>query len=136
MSIQRLTAIAAIIVGFLAPHIKEIPLFADAETLGLVLKGLEYIILSLMVGLLAWFDPAVQERIGRLVNPIIAHWEERRAGRTNPDLRSLAVKMVVENAGELGRLGWILKIPIIGKWLAGSQIDAAASGVKKALKTP
>lgn len=136
MNPQTITALAGLVVFYLTPVLQGIPLLAEApDALHFVLEGIRHAVTGSLILLVGYFSPSVQERIGKLISPIIAHLESNRSGQSNLDLRKLAIEMVKKHASELGLLGWVFKIPFLGNWIAGSQIDAAASGVKRALKT-
>jgi len=135
MNPQTITAIAGLIIYYVTPVITGLPFFAEApDALHFVIEALRDLIVAALILMTSMFSPIVQERIGRLANPIIAHLEQNRAGHSNLDLRRLAVELLQQQASQLGIWGLIFKIPIIGNWFAGGQIDAAASGVKKAMQ--
>lgn len=136
MNPQTITALAGLVIYYAGPWITGLPFFAEApDAAHFAIEALRDVIVGALILLTGMFSPTVQERIGRVAAPIIAHLEDTRAGRSNLDLRKLAVDLLKDQASQLGVWGLIFRLPIIGSWFAGAQIDAAASGVKKAIKT-
>lgn len=136
MSPSNLTAIATIIVGFIAPYITEYIQAPDVAQF--VLDGLQQIILAAAVAVFAWVGSTpYNERVTRIVSAVIRYVEDKRDAskpedEQNLELRKLAIEII---KGEIGAssLGWrglILKVPILGQWLIGRMVDGAASGVK------
>lgn len=136
MSPSNLTAIATIIVGFIAPYVTEY--VQSPEIVQFLLDGLHKVILALAVGVFAWVGSTpYNERVTRIVSAVIRYVEDKRDtskpdDEQNLELRKLAIEII---KGEIGAssLGWrglILKVPVLGQWLIGRMVDGAASGVK------
>ena len=98
MSPSNLTAIATIIVGFIAPYITEYIQAPDVAQF--ILDGLHQIILAIAVAVFAWVGSTpYNERVTRIVSAVIRYLEDKRDGQSNAEIRNLAIEII---KGEIG----------------------------------
>lgn len=130
-----MAGLATIIVGLIAPYIQNLDILQGMpDTVQFILDGVHYVVLALITFGAAWVtDKGQGERLDRIVAAAIRYVEEQR-GTGTFDPKALAIKIIKDElaASNLGWYGWVLKIPFVGKWILGSKIDKAASGVKNA----
>lgn len=131
MSPSNLTAIATILVGFIAPYITEY--VGDPAAAQFFIDGAQKTILALAVLVFSWVGSTpYNERVTRIVAAVVRYLEDQRGASSNLNLRNMAIDIIKGEiaASNLGWRGLILKVPVLGDWLLGRMVDGAASGVK------
>ena len=133
MTPGNITAIVALIMTLITPalqHVGWLQQFPDGVQF--IQEAIQYALLALVtIGSAFLSNNGKWEKIMRLVPTVIAYVKDYQAGASQPELRARAIKDFTEAlaGGGAGWRGWIMRFPVVGKWIVGTVIDRMASGI-------